>query len=291
MSYQLVVEFGRSVPPSADDIRKVVREFYKDLVSSDSGVLQISDPLTRDSFSVDLKDSPSILRLEVPFSGTFRSVSAAYGLAWAISDRFGGTVRDPQLGGPPSIDLAKIEWRKRETTPGLATIFGGAVPADLKTRIRQRRGLIRQDIEIRGGELEIRRKQGARAVNYSVPILSLRNVQENTVPNPVGVFPIMVGLFILIMAAVVGPPVGGQLFVVSIFVIPLSFVVFYRWRRRILLFPGQGGNLLLEAASPSKPEVEQFLASIDRVRFAITRSQIRKPVGPKDTDDESMRIT
>ena len=290
LSYKLNVEFVRGVP-STDDVQKMVRGLYPIPVTLESGVLTIRDPQFGDSFSVDVKESASVIVLDVPFSATFRSVAAAYSLAWALADKFGGTVRDPQLGGSPSIDLAKREWAKRETKQGLETIFGGSIPADLKTRIKQRRGLIRQEIEIRGSELQIRRKEANRSVNYSIPILSLRNVQENTVANPVGIYPIIIGMFILILAGAVGPPLGGQFFVVSIIVIPAGLILLYKLRRRLLVFPGSGGNLLLEAASPSKKEVDQFLASIDRVRFAVSRSQMGRSFASSDKDDESMRVT
>ena len=151
--------------------------------------------------------------------------------------------------------------------------------------------MLSQEIEIRGTELGIRRRQSGRSVHYFVPILSLRPVQENTVPNPLGILMVFAGLFILIAAGVAGRPLGGEFFVVAIIVIPLSLVVFYKFKRRLLVFPGQGGNLVLEAASPSKREVEQFLSSIDRVRFALSRFQAITPRVPPDTDTDNMRVT
>ncbi len=290
MSYQLIVEFDEGKKPSEDDVQKLLRGFDPNVTRSGENVFRSLDPYSGDPLSVEL-GQPNLIRLEVPFSATFRSVAAAYTLAWALADKFGGRLRDPQLGGAPSLDLARQEWRKHETKGDLAKIFRGTIPSDLNTKIRQRRGLLSQEIEIRGTELGIRRRQSGRSVHYFVPILSLRPVQENTVPNPLGILMVFAGLFILIAAGVAGRPLGGEFFVVAIIVIPLSLVVFYKFKRRLLVFPGQGGNLVLEAASPSKREVEQFLSSIDRVRFALSRFQAITPSVPPDTETDNMRVT
>jgi hypothetical protein len=290
MSYQLIVEFSEGKIPSEVEVQMLLRGFDPNFTNSGENVFRSLDPYSGDSLSVEL-GQPNQIRLQVPYSAMFRSVAAAYTLAWALADKFGGRVRDPQLGGAPSLDLARQEWRKHEASGDLTKIFGGTIPNDLKTRIRQRRGLLSQEIEIRGTELGIQRRQSGRSVNYFVPILSLRPVQENTVPNPLGILLVFAGLFILIAAGVAGKPLGGEFFVVAIIVIPLSLMVFYKFKRRLLVFPGEGGKLVLEAASPSKTEVEQFLSSIDRVRFALSRPQARGPSMPRDTDTEKMRVT
>jgi len=64
---------------------------------------------------------------------------------------------------------------------------------------------------------------------------------------------------ILFAAGFVGRPLGGDFFVTSLLVIPVSLVVFYKLKRHVLVFPGRGGNLLLESASPSKREVQPVL--------------------------------
>jgi hypothetical protein len=294
MSYQLVVEFETNKSPSTEDVQNVLRGFDPSFTNPSRDVFQSTDPITGGTLNLDLQQS-NLIKLTVPYSATFRSLSAAYTLAWAIADKFAGKVRDPQLGGPPSLDLARQEWRKHETDGGLARIFGGAIPSDLATTIKQRRGMIRQEIKIRGSELEIHRKQGGRTVHYYLPLISLGPVQVSTVPNPRGISLILLGFVIIIIGLGVtgggSAVIGGFLDLGGIAVMASSLVVYTRYKRRILAFPGQGGNLLLEAASPSKRDVEQFLSSIDRVRFAISRSQIRGPPFPSSTDSENMRVT
>jgi len=227
----------------------------------------------------------------VPFSATFRSIVAAYTLAWALSDKFGGKVRDPQLGGAPSVDLARQEWKKHQTTGELSKIFGGTIPGDFKAKIRQRRGLRHQDIEIQGTELEISRRQPGRSVHYYLPILSLGPVQESRAPNPRGWLLLAPAWIMLILTIVLQTnSIGGILFLATMGFFVSSFVIAYKRKRRVLGFPGRGGNLLLESASPSKKEVEQFLTSIDRVRFAVSRYQPARRVEPSETDSENMRI-
>ncbi len=294
MSYQLLVEFSDGKSPSSEDVQKVLRGFDPNFASAGGNVLRSTDPNTGDPLSVDIGQANTI-RLEVPYTATFRSVFAAYTLAWALADKFGGKVRDPQLGGTPSLDLARQEWRKHEPTGELAKMLGGSIPSDFATKIKQRRGFLRQEVEIRGTELEIRRKQSGRTTHYFIPILTLGPAHENTIPNPRGGLLVLLGLFIIIAAAVLGgsstPWVGGLLVFVGLGVIVSSLVAYTKYKRRLLVFPGQGGNLLLESASPSKKEVEQFLSSVDRIRFALSRPQSRGPSGSSDDDAENMRVT
>ena len=139
MSYQLVVEFGDGKSPNTEDIQKVLRELGQNFEGIKGNLLRSIDPYTGDPLSIDLAQSGAV-KLEVPFAAMFRSVATTYALAWALADKFGGKVKDPQLGGPPSLDLARLEWRRHEATEGLAKIFRGSVPRDLATKIRQRRG-------------------------------------------------------------------------------------------------------------------------------------------------------
>ncbi len=289
MGYQLFVEFGERKLPTTEDVQKILGGLDQDFAGMEGNLLRATDSYTGDPLSIDVGQSGSI-KVEVPFAATFRSIVAAYGLAWALADKFGGKVKDPQLGGTPSLDLARLEWRRHEATEGLARIFGGSVPSDLATRIRQRRGVLSQEVEIQGSDLEIQRRDRGRSVRYFVPILSLGPIQENSVPNPFGILLIIVGMAILFAAGFVGRPLGGDFFVVSIVVIPVSLVVFYKLKRHVLVFPGRGGNLLLESASPSKREVQQFLSSIDRVRFALSRFQPTRPMLRSATDIEDMRV-
>src|SRR6266581_9445606 len=185
MSYQLIVEFNEGKKPSEDDVQKVLRGFDPNVTRSGENVFRSLDPYSGDPLSVEL-GQPNLIRLEVPYSATFRSVAGAYTLAWALADKFGGKVRDPQLGGTPSLDLARQEWRKHEPTGELAKMLGGSIPSDFATKIKQRRGFLRQEVEIRGTELEIRRKQSGRTTHYFIPILTLGPAHENTIPNPRG---------------------------------------------------------------------------------------------------------
>lgn len=294
MSYQLLVEFADGKSPSSEDVQKVLRGIDPSFASVGGNVLRSADPTTGDPLSVEIGQTNTI-KLEVPYTATFRSVFAAYTLAWAIADKFGGKVKDPQLGGTPSLDLARQEWRKHEPTGELAKILGGSIPSEFKTRINQRRGLLRQEVEIRGLELEIRRKQSGRTSHYFIPILSLGPSHENTIPNPRGSLLVLLGLLIIIAAAFLGgsstPWLGGLLVFVGIGVIASSLVAYSKYKRRLLIFPGQGGNLLLESASPSKKEVEQFLNSIDRIRFALSRPRTEGRTGSSEDHAENMRVT
>ena len=209
MGYQLFVEFGDRKSPTAEDVQKVLRGLDQNFAGMEGNLLRAIDAHTGDPLSIDIGQSGAI-KLEVPFAATFRSVAAAYGLAWALADKFGGKVKDPQLGGTPSLDLARLEWRRHEATEGLAKIFGGSVPRDLSTKIRQRRGVLSQEVEIQGSDLEIQRRDRGRSVRYFVPILSLGPIQENSVPNPFGILMVIVGMAILFAAGFVGRPLGRR---------------------------------------------------------------------------------
>ena len=282
------MEFENS-KPSKGDIEKFLRRFNQNFENSNGGILRSTDPHTGDSFSIDLETTNAI-RLEVPSTATFRSVAAVYATAWALADKFAGKLKDPQLGGTPSLDLARLEWRNRGAAAELSKIFGGSMPSDLPTRIKQRRGPLSQEVNIRGSELEVYRSDRGRSERYTLPILSLGSMREKTVPNPYGILLVIAGVAILYAAAFVGRPLGGELFVVSILVIPLSLVLFYKIKRKLFVFPGQGGTLLLEASSPSRREVVNFLSSIDRVRFAMSRYQPPKLLPRPDIDSEDMRV-
>jgi hypothetical protein len=271
MSYQVLVEFGEGSRPSSDDVQKLLRGFYPNFVSSAGNLFISTDPRTGDTLSAELAQ-PNLIQLYVPYTATLRSLAAAYSLAWTLADKHGGRVRDAQLGGIASFDLARQEWLRRETTGDLAKIFQGALPSDLKTEIRQRRGMLQQEVKIRGAELGIRRLRLGRSVNYTLPILSLGPVKDTKVANPRAMLPFFLGLLLLIIGGVVGTVlVKGVLIFSSLGVFVLTIVWLSRRKRHILRFPGQGGNLLLESDSPSKKEVEEFLNAIDRVRFALTR--------------------
>jgi len=95
---------------------------------------------------------------------------------------------------------------------------------------------------------------------------------------------VVVGMAILFAAGFVESPLGGDFFVASLVVIPASLVAFYKLKRHILVFPARGGNLLLESASPSKREVQQFLSSIDREGLLYTAfSQLGLCLGQRPT--------
>lgn len=293
MSYQLLVEFESNREPSIQDAQDVLKGFDSNIANPIHGVFESTDPVTGGTFSLNL-DQPSLIKISVPYSTTVRSLLAAYTIAWALADKFQGKVRDPQLGGPPSLDLARQEWWKRNKEGGLARVFGGSTPSDLVTKIKQRRGFIRQEIEIRGTDIEIHRRAGNRNVHYFLPILSLGPVQVSTVVNPRGGILILLGFVIIVAGLGItgggSAVVGGFLDLGGLAVMLSSIVVYLRYKRKVLGFPGQGGNLLLEAASPSKREVEQFLSSIDRVRFAISRSQVQRAHVRSNLDSESMRV-
>ncbi len=234
MSYQLIVEFENTRSPSVQDVQEVLRGFDPNFTNPSRDVFQSTDPVTGGSLNLNL-EQPSLVKLSVPYSATFRSLAAAYTIAWALADRFGGRVSDPQLGGPPSLDLARQEWRKHDTGNDLARVFGGSIPDNLVTRIKQRRGLIRQEIEIRGSEVEIHRKQGNRTVRYSLPILSLGPVQVSMVPNPRGALLILLGFALLILGLGItgggSAVIGGFLDISAVAVFVSSIVVYLRYKR------------------------------------------------------------
>jgi len=76
MSYQLLVEFSDSKRPSGDDVQKILRGFDPNFTNSGENVLQSLDPYSGDPLSINL-GQPTLIRLEVPYSATFRSVAAA----------------------------------------------------------------------------------------------------------------------------------------------------------------------------------------------------------------------
>ena len=290
MSYQLVVEFEPGKFPPIDDIRRVVRDFDPNATTLENNIMHLTDQMTGDSFDVVIPESPGPVTLQVPPTTTFRCLAAAYTLARAVAEKFGGTMRDPQLGGPPSLSLAQQEWRKHDPASELAKLFGGKIPSDLKTKIRQRRGLVRQEVEIRGSELEIRRRQPGRSIDYFIPILSLGNSNQRTMPNPRGILIVLLGLLVIIVGGVGGGSAFGGFFVLAGIAIITSSLVFYaKFRRQLLIIQGAGGNLILEMASPSKVEVREFLSSIDRVRFALARRPPTKPA-EQTKEDEKMRV-
>jgi len=97
-------------------------------------------------------------------------------------------------------------------------------------------------------------------------------------------------VFLILTIVFQSNSIAGVLFLATLGFFVSGFVIAYKRKRRVLGFPGKGGNLLLESASPSKKEVEQFLTSIDRVRFAVSRYQPPRRVEPSEIDSENMRI-
>lgn len=290
MSYRLIVKFEDGKGPQADALRQLVRGFDQDAIT-EGNILRLTDPYTGDSFTVDCRDPSQTVTLEVPHSSSVRSLSVAYALARALADKFGGTMEDPQLNGPASFDLAREEWRKYGSTEPLTKAFGGKIPNDLKLKIRQRRGLLRQEIEIHGEELEITRKSTFKTFHYYIPIASLGTIRQSTVPNPRWSIIAIAGFIIFFFDTMVpgASPIDGWGVITGFIILMLSLLLMYsRNKRQLIVLPGRGGNLVLESASPSKFEVQEFLSSIDRVRFALLRPH--KLDSPAKTTDDTERM-
>lgn len=291
MTYLLLVDLSAGNAPPFNKIVQAVREFDPNASMLENNALRLTDTYTGESFIVQFQDTSGTITLQVPDSVSFGLLSGAYALARSLADKFGGTMRDPQLGGPPSLSLAQQEWRKHDPATELAGLFGGKIPSDLRTKLRQRQGLLTQELEIRGSELEIRRRTPGRLVHYFIPILSLGSANQRTISNPVALVTLFGGLMIVILGGIVGgSPIGGIIVLGGVIVIGSTGIVLWKFKRQLLIFPGRGGNLLIGMSSPSKAEVLEFLSSIDRVRFALSRPRTSKPVESTEKEDERTRV-
>ncbi len=283
--YTLIIRSRAS--PLLVDIRECVNAAGLIVKAVSDRNFLLTDPRTGITMSLNISTGQmsADVELQIPYQGSDESFSPAYALAQAISDKIGGELIDPQCDGPPSLFLAKQEWRKRSSSMMLNAILKEKPMGSLKLKLVQHRFFERHlEAEILGANLQIKTKTPLGSAQYSIPVLSLEESKVYTDNNPRWVLVVVLGFVLLLVALPLtrtNTLAGAGLTLGGLSMFALSIFLFSRFRRQMMLIPGYGGSLVIEVDIPSKREFREFLDSIEHVRGAII--QHFQTVGTSDS--------